>query len=229
MKQPCTARPIAAVLSRHPDVWIMADGLYEQIVFDADCALTLAEVAPSLKQRTLTVGGIAKTYAMMGWRIGYAAGPSALIREMIKIQSQTTSCASSISQAAAIAALDGPQDLLRERISILREKRDRFVALVNDCAGLSCAAPEATFYLLDVQRRDRQTRSRWHGNQKRPRFCGLFAAKRRSGGFSGRRLRGVAGDPCQLCQSARPHRGSGPKTEERLRDAAVSRTRRNRP
>jgi aspartate aminotransferase len=139
---------IAAVLSRHPDVWIMADGLYEQIVFDADCALTLAEVAPSLRQRTLTVGGIAKTYAMMGWRIGYAAGPSALIREMIKIQSQTTSCASSISQAAAIAALDGPQDLLRERISILREKRDRFVALVNDCAGLSCAAPEATFYLL---------------------------------------------------------------------------------
>ena len=114
MKQPCTARPIAAVLSRHPDVWIMADGLYEQIVFDADCALTLAEVAPSLKQRTLTVGGIAKTYAMMGWRIGYAAGPSALIREMIKIQSQITSCASSISQAAAIVALDGPQDLLRD-------------------------------------------------------------------------------------------------------------------
>lgn len=139
---------IAAVLSRHPDVWIMADGLYEQIVFDADCAPTLAEVEPSLKPRTLTVSGVAKTYAMMGWRIGYAAGPSTLIREMIKIQSQTTSCASSISQAAAIAALDGPPDLLRERISILRDKRDRFTALVNDCPGLTCTAPEATFYLL---------------------------------------------------------------------------------
>jgi aspartate aminotransferase len=139
---------IAAVLSRHPDVWIMADGLYEQIVFDADCAPTLAEIEPRLKPRTLTVSGIAKTYAMMGWRIGYAAGPAALIREMIKIQSQTTSCASSISQAAAIAALDGPQDLLRQRIAILRDKRDRFVALVNECAGLGCAAPEGTFYLL---------------------------------------------------------------------------------
>jgi aspartate aminotransferase len=139
---------IAAVLSRHPDVWIMTDGLYKQIVFDTDCAPTLAEIEPSLKSRTLTVGGLAKAYAMMGWRIGYAAGPAGLIREMVKIQSQTTSCASSISQAAAVAALNGPQDILRERSSILREKRDRFTALVNDCAGLACAAPEGTFYLL---------------------------------------------------------------------------------
>jgi aspartate aminotransferase len=139
---------IAAILLRHPDVWIMADGLYEQIVFDGDCAPTLAEIEPRLKPRTLTVSGVAKAYAMMGWRIGYAAGPAALIREMLKIQSQTTSCASSISQAAAIAALEGPQDLLRERISILRDRRDRFVGLVNDCAGLNCAAPAGTFYLL---------------------------------------------------------------------------------
>lgn len=139
---------IAAVLRRHPEIWIMADGLYEQIVFTADCATTLAEVEPDLKPRTLTVSGVAKSYAMMGWRIGYAAGPSALIREMVKIQSQTTSCASSISQAAAIAALDGPQDLLRERTSILRDRHDRFTALVNDCPGLTCAAPKATFYLL---------------------------------------------------------------------------------
>jgi aspartate aminotransferase len=139
---------IAAVLERYPDVWILADGLYEQIVFEGDRAPTLAAFAPQLKPRTLTVSGVAKAYAMMGWRIGYAAGPAALIREMIKIQSQTTSCASSISQAAAIAALEGPQDLLRERISILRDKRDRFVALVNDCPGLSCSAPEGTFFLL---------------------------------------------------------------------------------
>lgn len=139
---------IAAVLDRHPDVWILSDGLYEQIVFDGGCALTLAEVAPGLKPRTLTVSGVAKAYAMMGWRIGYAAGPAALIREMTKIQSQTTSGASSIGQAAAVAALNGPQDLLRQRVSILRDRRDRFAAVVNDCPGLACTAPEATFYLL---------------------------------------------------------------------------------
>jgi aspartate aminotransferase len=139
---------IAEILKQHPQVWILADGLYEQIVFDGDCAPTLAAVEPQLMQRTLTVSGIAKAYSMMGWRIGYAAGPAALIREIIKIQSQTTSCASSISQAAAVAALNGPQDLLRERALILRGKRDRFAALVNDCSGLACVAPEGTFYLL---------------------------------------------------------------------------------
>ncbi len=139
---------IAAVLDRHPDLWILSDGLYEQIVFDGGCAPTLADVAPGLKSRTLTVSGVAKAYAMMGWRIGYAAGPAALIRAMITIQSQTTSGASSIGQAAAVAALDGPQDLLRQRASILRDRRDRFVSLVNECPGLTCTAPEATFYLM---------------------------------------------------------------------------------
>jgi aspartate aminotransferase len=139
---------LAAVLLQHPQIWIMADGLYEHIVFDGCCAPTLAGIEPRLTPRTLTVSGVAKSYAMMGWRVGYAAGPAALIREMIKIQSQTTSCASSISQAAAVAALNGPQDLLRERAEVLRAKRDRFVALLNDCAGLTCVAPEGTFYLM---------------------------------------------------------------------------------
>jgi aspartate aminotransferase len=139
---------IAEVLIQHPDVWILADGLYEHIVFDGAVAPTLAAVEPRLKDRTLTIGGVAKAYAMMGWRVGYAAGPVALIREMIKIQSQTTSCVSSISQAAATAALNGPQDLLRERAAILRGKRDRFVELLNDCRGLSSTAPDGTFYLL---------------------------------------------------------------------------------
>jgi aspartate aminotransferase len=139
---------IAEVLKQHPDVWILADGLYEQIVFEGVRAPTLANIEPLLKPRTLTVSGVAKSYAMMGWRIGYAAGPAPLIREMIKIQSQTTSGASSISQAAAVAALDGPQDLLRERALVLRRRRDRFVTLLNDCAGLTCAAPEGTFYLM---------------------------------------------------------------------------------
>ena len=100
------------------------------------------------RPRTLTVSGLAKTYAMMGRRIGYAAGPSALIRAMITTQSQTTSGASSISQAAAVAALDGAQDVLAERAAILHARRDRFFELVNGCAGLSCAPPEGTFYLL---------------------------------------------------------------------------------
>ncbi|WOH82582.1 pyridoxal phosphate-dependent aminotransferase [Bradyrhizobium sp. BEA-2-5] len=139
---------IAAVLLRHPDIWVLADGLYEQIVFNGAPAPTLAEIEPRLKPRTLIVSGFAKSYAMMGWRIGYAAGPAALIRAMVTIQSQTTSGASSISQAAAVAALDGAQDVLLERAAILRAKRDRFAELVNGCAGLSCTPPEGTFYLL---------------------------------------------------------------------------------
>ena len=139
---------IAEVLKQHPDIWILADGLYEHIVFEGERAPTLAEIEPRLKPRTLTVSGVAKSYAMMGWRIGYAAGPAPLIREMIKVQSQTTSGASSISQAAAVAALNGPQDLLRQRALVLRRRRDRFVTLLNDCAGLACTAPEGTFYLM---------------------------------------------------------------------------------
>ena len=139
---------ISAVLLQHPEVWTLADGLYEHIVFDGDCAPTLAEIEPRLKPRTLTISGVAKAYAMMGWRIGYAAGPLKLIRAMIKIQSQTTSCASSISQAAAIAALNGPQELLRQRADVLRAKRDLFAGILNGCAGLSCEPPEGTFYLL---------------------------------------------------------------------------------
>jgi aspartate aminotransferase len=139
---------IAEVLSRHPDIWVLADGLYEHIVFNGSCAPTLAEIEPSLKPRILTVGGVAKSYAMMGWRIGYAAGPSALIREMTKIQSQTSSGASSISQAAAVAALDGPQGLLPDRAAVLRAKRDLFAEILNGCAGLSCEPPAGTFYVL---------------------------------------------------------------------------------
>ncbi|WP_249780354.1 pyridoxal phosphate-dependent aminotransferase [Bradyrhizobium sp. dw_411] len=139
---------IATVLLQHPPLWILADGLYEHIVFGERCAPTLAEIEPRLTPRTLTVSGVAKTYAMMGWRIGYAAGPAALIGEMTKVQSQTTSGASSIGQAAAVAALNGPQDLLRERAIVLRAKRDLFVGILNDCAGLSCEPPEGTFYLM---------------------------------------------------------------------------------
>jgi len=139
---------LADVLAAHRHVWVLADGLYEHIVFDGRRAPTLAEVAPDLRERTLTVGGVAKSYAMMGWRVGWAAGPAPLVREMAKIQSQTTSCPSSISQAAALAALTGPQEVLAERAAVLAERRDAFVKLLNGCPGLTCTAPEGTFYLF---------------------------------------------------------------------------------
>ncbi|MEW6639143.1 MAG: aminotransferase class I/II-fold pyridoxal phosphate-dependent enzyme [Pseudomonadota bacterium] len=139
---------LAAVLQDHPRVSILADGLYEHIVYGGRRAPTFAEVAPHFHARTLTVSGLAKAYAMMGWRIGYAAGPAPLIAEITKIQSLTTSCASSISQAAAVAALSGPQDLLHARAVELETRRDAFAALINRCDGLACEAPEGTFYLF---------------------------------------------------------------------------------
>jgi len=139
---------IAAVLKDHPDIWVLADGLYERIVFNGCSAPTIAAVEPRLKERTLTVSGVAKTYAMMGWRVGYAGGPAPLIDAMTNIQSQTTSGASSISQAAALAALTGPQDLIAERAAILARRRDTFIASLNRCPGLSCPYPDGTFYAL---------------------------------------------------------------------------------
>jgi aspartate aminotransferase len=139
---------IAAVLRAHPQVLVLADGLYEHIVFDGHRAPTFAEVAPDLRARTLTVGGVAKSYAMMGWRVGYAAGPAALIAEIAKLQSLTTACASSIGQAAAVAALTGPQGLLAERAQALAARRDAFVAMINACDGLACTPPAGTFYLF---------------------------------------------------------------------------------
>jgi aspartate aminotransferase len=139
---------IARVLMEHPSVWLLCDNLYENIVFDGATAPCLLEVEPRLKDRTLVVSGVAKSYAMMGWRIGYAAGPSALITEMAKIQSVTTSCASSVSQAAAVAALTGPQDLLAERAKILARQRDVLADCIHECGGLTCAPPTGTFYLL---------------------------------------------------------------------------------
>jgi aspartate aminotransferase len=131
-----------------PDVWVLTDILYEHIVFDGRRAHSIAEIEPRLAARTLTVSGLAKAYAMEGWRVGYAAGPTMLIAEMATLQSLTTSCASTISQAAAVAALLGPQDLLRDRVAVLSAKRDAFAALLNACEGLSCPLSEATFYLF---------------------------------------------------------------------------------
>src|SRR3546814_12265012 len=108
---------------RHPHVCVMPDYIYEHILFDGSTFATLAEVEPRLKARTLTVNGLSKAYSMTGWRVGYAGGPQPLIRAMAKIQSQSTSAPCSISQAAALAALDGPQDSVRERAASFQHPR----------------------------------------------------------------------------------------------------------
>jgi len=140
-------RALADVLLKHPHVWMMTDDMYEHLAYDDWQFCTMAEVEPGLIDRTLTVNGVSKAYAMTGWRIGYAGGPKALIKAMATIQSQSTSNPSSISQAAAVAALTGDLSFLAERNEIFRERRDLCVDLLNDAPGLSCIKPDGAFYV----------------------------------------------------------------------------------
>jgi aspartate aminotransferase len=138
---------IADVLLRHPGVMVLSDDMYEHLIYDGFAFCTIAEVQPRLKDRVLTVNGVSKTYAMTGWRVGYAGGPRALIDGMVNVQSQATIGVSTISQAAAVAALNGPQDMLAERAAIYRERRDLMYALLAEAPGLVCHKPEGAFYL----------------------------------------------------------------------------------
>ncbi|MEZ5847568.1 MAG: pyridoxal phosphate-dependent aminotransferase [Geminicoccaceae bacterium] len=140
-------RAIAAILAGHPDVHVMTDDMYEHLVYDGFEFATIAQVAPELKERTLTVNGVSKAYAMTGWRIGYAAGPEALIRAMAKVQSQSTSNPCSISQAASVAALNGDHGFLAERNAVFKERRDLIVRQLNSAPGLRCHTPEGAFYV----------------------------------------------------------------------------------
>ncbi|KWV58337.1 aspartate aminotransferase [Bradyrhizobium macuxiense] len=139
-------RPLLDVLMAHPHVWLMVDDIYEHIIYDSFRFATPAALEPSLRERSLTINGVSKAYAMTGWRIGYAGGPSALIRAMAIVQSQSTSCPSSISQAAAIAALDGPAEIVRERCCSFQARRDLVVAALNKIEGVTCRVPEGAFY-----------------------------------------------------------------------------------
>ncbi len=138
---------LAEVLLRHPHVWIMTDDMYEHLVYDGFQFRTMAQVEPRLYERTLTINGVSKAYAMTGWRIGYAGGAQDLIKAMAKIQSQSTSCPSAISQAAAVEALSGPQDFIAERAAAFRERRDLVVGMLNQAPGLDCPRPEGAFYV----------------------------------------------------------------------------------
>ena len=140
-------RALADVLLRHPQVWILTDDMYEHLVYDGFEYFTIAQVEPGLYDRTLTMNGVSKAYAMTGWRIGYAAGPGKLIGAMRKVISQTTSNPCSISQWASVEALNGPQDFLAERNEVFKTRRDLVVAELNKAEGLHCPTPEGAFYV----------------------------------------------------------------------------------
>ena len=138
---------LAAVLRRHPQVWILTDDMYEHLIYGDFDYKTIAQVAPDLYDRTLTVNGVSKAYAMTGWRIGYGGGPKPLIDLMRKVAGQTTSNPSSVSQWAAVEALNGPQDFIAERAKHFEARRDLVVSMLNQATGIRCATPEGAFYV----------------------------------------------------------------------------------
>jgi aspartate aminotransferase len=140
-------KALAAVLMKHPHVWVLTDDMYEHLVYDGFRFATPAEVEPALKARTLTMNGVSKAYSMTGWRIGYGAGPAVLIKAMAKLQSQSTSNPSSISQWAAVEALNGTQDFIPRNAEIFRQRRDLVVSMLNQAPGISCMRPEGAFYV----------------------------------------------------------------------------------
>jgi aspartate aminotransferase len=140
-------KALADVLLKHPHVWVMTDDMYEHLVYDDFRFATIAQVEPRLYERTLTVNGVSKAYCMTGWRIGYGGGPTHLIKAIATLQSQSTSNPSSISQAAAVAALSGPTDFIPRNNAVFQQRRDLVVDMLNKAKGLHCPRPEGAFYV----------------------------------------------------------------------------------
>ena len=141
-------RAIADVMLKHPDVWILTDDIYEHLTYDGFEFCTIAEVEPKLKNRVVTVNGASKAYAMTGWRVGYCGAPKDLIAAMTNVHGQATGGICTLSQAAAIAVLDGPQGFLKERADIYRDRRDLVVSLLNRIPGITCHKPQGAFYVF---------------------------------------------------------------------------------
>lgn len=139
---------LAEVLRRHPQVWILSDDIYEHLRFDGVEFCTMAQVAPDLAERTLTVNGVSKAYAMTGFRLGFAAGPRELINGMIKMQSQSTAGVNTLSQWAAVAALEGPQEFLAAHAAAYQQRRDGMLDILDRVPGISCDRPQGAFYLF---------------------------------------------------------------------------------
>src|SRR5690606_23220971 len=140
-------RAVADVLLKHPQVWVLTDDMYEHLTYGDFTFRTIAEVEPKLYERTLTMNGVSKAYAMTGWRIGYAAGPIELIKAMDMIQGQQTSGACTIAQWASVEALTGPQDFIARNKEIFQGRRDLVVSMLNQAKGISCPTPEGAFYV----------------------------------------------------------------------------------
>ena len=140
-------KAVTDVLLRHPHVWVMTDDMYEHLVYDEFEFWSAAQLEPRLYPRTLTVNGVSKAYCMTGWRIGYGGGPAALVKAMTDIQGHSTSNPSSISQAASVEALNGPQDFIPKNNAVFKERRDLVVALLNEAEGIRCPMPEGAFYV----------------------------------------------------------------------------------
>jgi aspartate aminotransferase len=140
-------KALTDVLLRHPQVWVLTDDMYEHLVYGGFKFSTIAEVEPGLYERTLTMNGVSKAYAMTGWRIGYCAGPELLIKAMAKLQSQSATNASSISQWASVEALNGPQDFIPDFQKLFEERRDLVVSMLNQASGIECPSPEGAFYV----------------------------------------------------------------------------------
>ena len=140
-------KALTDVLMKHPHVWVMTDDIYEHIIYDGFEFSTVAEVEPGLKDRTLTFNGMSKAYCMTGWRVGFAGGPKELIMAMTKVQSQSTTHTAAVSQAASVAALNGPRDFIAANNKIFQERRDLVVSMLNQAPGLNCPTPEGAFYV----------------------------------------------------------------------------------
>ena len=140
-------KALTDVLARHPHVWVLTDDMYEHLVYDDFTFATPAAVEPRLYERTLTMNGVSKAYCMTGWRIGYGAGPETIIKAMAKLQSQSTSNPSSVSQWAAVEALNGTQGFIAANNKVFRERRDLVVSMLNQARGLTCPTPEGAFYV----------------------------------------------------------------------------------
>jgi len=140
-------KALGEVLLRHPHVWIMTDDIYEHLVYDGFEFFSFAQAVPSLYDRTLTINGVSKAYNMTGWRLGYAGGPEPIIKKMAEIQGHSTSNASSITQAAAVAGLNGPQDFLAKQLATFKERRNMVADMLSAVPGISCPRPEGAFYV----------------------------------------------------------------------------------
>ena len=140
-------KALCDVLMRHPHVWVMTDDMYEHVIYDDFEFTTPVQIEPGLYDRTLTLNGVSKAYSMTGWRVGYAAGPVELIKAMIIVQSQSSTHTSSISQAASVEALNGPQDFIEPHNEMFRERRDLVVSMLNQATGITCLKPEGAFYV----------------------------------------------------------------------------------